>query len=281
MLLIAKEIYNELYHEAYISTQKTSAYWLIRAMSNRRLLDSENNLRNEKLIEAVKSTKPVGTIEFELSVRNKSKHRRVKQAIYVDKVRLNPPDRKRNKTNYEIVETNVVIATEIDPPSGQSPVEWILLTNITIEDATDSYEIVKWYLCRWQIEVYFRVLKSGCKIEKLQLETGKRFDVCLTLYMIIAWRILYLTMLAREYPDASCDTIFIEDEWKIAYMMIYRKKPPDKPVTVATMLNLIAQLGGFLNRKNDGEPGPTAIWIGLQRLRTCIRAKNIFDTVGE
>src|SRR3990167_589892 len=176
----------DLYHEAYTSQQKTSAYWLIRAMTNRRLLEAEDNLRTHKLIETVKGTKPIGIIEFELPARNKSKRRQVKQAIYLDKVRLSPPDRKRRRTRYQIVETNVVIATEIDPPPDQPPLEWVLLTNVSIDNAISGYEIVRWYLCRWQIEIYFRILKSGCKIEKLQLETQSRFDACLTMYMIIA-----------------------------------------------------------------------------------------------
>jgi hypothetical protein len=269
----------DLYHEAYVSQQKNSAYWLVRAMSNRRLLDEENNLKNLKLLETVKSTKPIGMIEFELPARNKSERRQVKQVIYVDKVRLSPPDRKRKRTCYEIVETHVVIAAEIDPPIGQTPLEWVLLTNVPIYDATSGYEIVKWYLCRWQIEIYFRVLKSGCKVEKLQLETKSRFDSCLTIYMIIAWRILYLTMLSRECPEVNCDVVFSKEEWEIAYIMTYRKKPPKKAIKLKSMMLLIAQFGGYLNRKNDGDPGPTAIWIGLQRLRDFIKAKNICDGI--
>jgi len=137
-------------------------------------------------------------------------------------VRLSPPDRKRKKTRYEIVETNV-IASEIDVPQNQTPLEWILLTNISVDNAASGYEMVKWYLCRWQIEVYFRILKSGCKVEKLQLETKDRFDACLTLYMIIAWRILYMTMLARTYPSASCEIIFTEEEWKTVWLKFLNK----------------------------------------------------------
>lgn len=137
-------------------------------------------------------------------------------------MRLSPPDRKRKKTRYEIVETNV-IASEIDVPQNQTPLEWILLTNISVDNAASGYEMVKWYLCRWQIEVYFRILKSGCKVEKLQLETKDRFDACLTLYMIIAWRILYMTMLARTYPSASCEIIFTEEEWKTVWLKFLNK----------------------------------------------------------
>lgn len=115
-----------------------------------------------------------------------------------------------------------MIASEIDLPAHQTPLEWVLLTNVPIETAVKGHEIVKWYLCRWQ-EIYFRILKSGCKIEKLQLGTKSRFDACLTLYMIIVWRILYLTMLARECPDIDCDSVFAKEEWTTAYIMAYRK----------------------------------------------------------
>jgi len=73
--------------------------------------------------------------------------------------------------------------------------------------------------------------------------------------------------------------LFLEEEWKVAYTMKHHKKPPKEPITLKTMLNLIAQFGGYLNRKNDGEPGPTAIWIGLQRLRDFIKTKNIYDDI--
>ena len=108
----------DVYHEAYTSQQTSSAYWLVRAMANRRLLDANNNLRMQKLIETVKSSNPIGIIEFELPARNKSERRCVKQAIYIGKVRLSPPDRKRKRTRYEIVETNVVIASEINAPNN-------------------------------------------------------------------------------------------------------------------------------------------------------------------
>ena len=265
----------DLYQEACTSDQVNSAYFLIRAIRNRRLLDQNNNIKSLKLIENVKNKKPIGIIEFELPANNKIEQRIIKQAIHIDKVRLSPLDRKRISSN--IVEINVVIATEINPLSGQEPIEWILLTNVPTDNVDSACEIVKWYLCRWQIEIYFRILKSGCKIEKLQLETKERFDACFTMYMIIAWRILYLTMIARKCPNISCEAVFTEEEWKVAYMISYHNKPPNEPIDLLTMLHLVAKFGGYLNRKNDRQPGPTAIWIGLQRLRDFIRATQIYD----
>ncbi|MEW9809853.1 MAG: IS4 family transposase [Candidatus Symbiodolus clandestinus] len=165
---------SDLYHEAYTSTQSTSAYWLIRAIRNRRLLDAKGNFQRLKMIEMVKNTQPVGTIELELPASTHSGRRQVQQAIYAAQVRLNPPDRKRKKTSHEIVEAYVVIATELNPPTNQAPIEWVLLTHVDFNDQVTPYVIVQWYLCRWQIEVYFRILKSGCQTGGVSCVAGHR-----------------------------------------------------------------------------------------------------------
>ncbi len=218
-------------------------------------------------------------MEFDLPARGAQKKRRIKQALYMSCVKLSPPDRKRKRTRYNIVETNVVIASEMNPPTGEKPIEWVLLSNVPIKNSADAQTLLEWYLCRWQIEVYFRILKSGCQIEKLQLENKARFDACLTLYMIIAWRILYLTLLARTCPELPCNVVFSEEEWQVIYKMTHQQKPPDKPPSLSNLIRMIAQFGGYLNRKNDMEPGPTTIWIGLQRLHDFILAQKILNSV--
>ncbi len=135
-----------------------------------------------------------------------------------------------------------------------------------------AVEKIQWYLCRWQIEIYFRILKSGCKIEKLQLEHIDRLRPAIALYMIVAWRVLYLTMLGRECPDLPCDLVFDREEWQAIYIVTHRETPPSKPPTLNTILRMMAGFGGFLGRKYDGEPGPQTVWIGLQRARDFVLA---------
>ena len=91
-----------------------------------------------------------------------------------------------------------------------------------------ALQIIQWYLCRWQIEIYFKVLKSGCNIEKLQLSDKQRFDPCLAISLIIAWRILFLTMLGRASPSLNSECVFDTIEWQTAYVMIYEKAPPQE-----------------------------------------------------
>jgi hypothetical protein len=269
----------DLYHEAqyaHFSEGYASAYWLIRSSSNRKILNSHGRPDHEKLIEKTKSTLPLCTITFEIPAKEKQVGRHVTQQLYATELTLCPPDRKRKiSTKYgeKTVAVTVVIATEINPPEGQKPLEWVLLTNVKIEDAASAHNILKWYLCRWQIEVYFRILKSGCRIEKLQLAEKHRFDPCLTLYMIIAWRILYLAVLSRECPDISCELIFSTEEWKIAHLIVKKEKLPNEPPPLSAMIKMIASMGGYLNRKNDPAPGPTTLWIGLQRLKDLVLAQ--------
>lgn len=89
---------------------------------------------------------------------------------------------------------------------------------------------------------------------------------CIALYCIIAWRILFLTRISRLKPDASCECLFERIEWQLAYAHVHKKPPPDNVISLSDMMRLIAKLGGFLDRKNDKEPGPKAIWLGLKKL---------------
>jgi hypothetical protein len=162
---------------------------------------------------------------------------------------------------------NVVLAKEEKPPAGQEPIQWLLLTSLPIETFEEATTVLDYYCCRWEIEIYFRVLKSGCKIEELQFERQDRFEVCLAMYMIVAWRVLYVLMLGRECPKMSCAAVLSETEWKSVYVIATGEEAPAKPPMLKEMVIMIAELGGYLNRKHDGPPGPQTMWIGLQRMR--------------
>jgi hypothetical protein len=133
----------------------------------------------------------------------------------------------------------------------------------------------------WGIEVYFKVLKSGCRVEQLQLEKRERLEPALAFYMIIAWRVLYLTMLGRACPEMPCDTVFADEEWRAVYLVTQRQAPPDEPPSLDTMVRMVATLGGFLNRKSDGFPGPKTLWIGLQRIPDFVVALEAQRSIGE
>ena len=160
---------------------------------------------------------------------------------------------------------------------------WRLLTTLPITSLAEACEKVGWYAQRWQIEVIHKVLKSGCKIEQRQLETAERLERALAVDQVVAWRLLALCKAGREQPDAAVSEWLDQAEWEALWCQVHqRPTPPRTPPTVRQAVRWIAQLGGFLARKGDGEPGPITLWRGLHRLhdltamwRLCHRKKGM------
>ena len=181
------------------------------------------------------------------------------------------PDRK-----LPPVAINIVLVEEVNTPEGQVPLQWILLTTLPIETDEQVRTIVEYYCQRWGIEVYFKTLKSGCRIEKRQFETLESEMNCIAVYMMIAWRIMFLSRLGRECPDLSCEVAFEPSEWKAVYIVVQKKDPPKTPPKLNEMIRMIASLGGYVNRKKT-EPGTQTLWFGLQRMRDFA---NCYDSFG-
>jgi hypothetical protein len=235
------------------------ADWLVRVQHQERLLADGRKLR------PVLDAAPVLTeVTFDKPASNGRPARTVHQHIKAVRVTMKAPSRP-DRTLADVPVT-ALLAFEPNPPAGEDPLVWVLLTNLLVETPQQAIEKLSWYLCRWQIEGYFKVLKSGCRVEQLQLETRARLEPALAFSMIIAWRVLYLTMLGRDCPEMPCNPVFADEEWKAVYLVTQRESPPEKPPSLDTMVRMAATLGGFLNRKNDGFPGPKTLWISLQRI---------------
>lgn len=115
-----------------------------------------------------------------------------------------------NKSGLKAVDLWAIWAREIDPPQDAHALEWMLLTTIRIDSFDQAQEKIAWYTKRWGIEVYHRTLKSGCKIESRQLGSADRIETCLAIDMVVACRIMHLTQLGREHPDAPCTVYFTD-----------------------------------------------------------------------
>src|SRR5207249_905331 len=124
------------------------------------------------------------------------------------------------------VTVNVVLVREANPPAGEPAVEWLLVTTLPINDAEQVRQIVQYYCVRWMIEVFFRVYKSGCRVEERLFEVLDRHLACAAVYLIVAWRTLFVCRIGRSLPDVDCEAIFEPAEWKSVWMTIHRKAPP-------------------------------------------------------
>jgi hypothetical protein len=186
-------------------------------------------------------------------------------------VRLLPPQNYPKPASAPRPELRLVVVEEREPPVGVKPLRWLLWTTLAVENWEEAVQVVEYYRLRWLIERYHYVVKSGCGLEKLQLESGEGLGRALAVYSVVAWRLLWLTYAARAKPEAACSEVFAKHEWQALYCAVHRTtQVPAEAPTLREAARLVARLGGFLARAGDGEPGVKTIWRGLTRLEDIV-----------
>jgi hypothetical protein len=183
---------------------------------------------------------------------------------------MNPPrnNPKHKKEVLPDIHMYAIHVLERNPPEGEDAVEWMLLTNQPVTTFTEDCERVHWYSLRWRIEMYFKVLKSGFRVEMCRLGTADRLICYLTVMSIVAWRLFMITLIARTNPSLPCSVLLSKLEWTVLEVKSSRSgNLPATPPSIADVLISIAKLGGYLARNADGPPGNLALWRGWKRLQ--------------
>ncbi len=212
-----------------------------------------------------------GSYQIEIPRRAKTKHceaRAARTAVVAVKFgtfNMNPPRNhpKHGDEKLPDIEMNAVHVREVRPPEGEEPVEWMLLTNHPVASFDDACEKIRWYGLRWRIEMYFKVLKSGFRVEACRLASAERLIRYLAVMSIVAWRTFMITLVARTNPNMPCTKFLAQQEWRV--LCLINKKVNDPP-TIGEAVTWIAKLGGYLDRKGDGPPGTITLWRGWKRL---------------
>jgi hypothetical protein len=168
----------------------------------------------------------------------------------------------------------VVEARETNAPRGVEPLRWVLLTSEEVETFQDAWKVIDWYEKRPLIEDYHKCLKTGCRVEERLYRTGERLAPAIGLLSVLAVRLLQLKMVARENPEQLAAGVVPKD-WLAAVPLLLKKRRTIR--TVRDFIRALAQLGGFLGRKGDGEPGWQTIWGGLEKLLLCLRGAEILS----
>lgn len=234
-------------------------------------------IHTEKLWEWVNNLPIQGQKEVVIPTRATKPARTARLDIRFSSFTMSPNKhiRRHNKT-FPILTLQAIYVIEPNPPAGEEPLEWLLLTNLPIDNLHSALEKVDWYALRWRIETFHKILKSGFSVEECRLGTATRLMRYLTVMSIIAWRIFYMTLLARTNPELPCSEILTEEEWKILYTKIHRTRNyPHAPPSIKNAITWLARLGGFLARKGDGDPGPITLWRGWKRLMDLVDGWNL------
>jgi hypothetical protein len=253
----------ELFKKAYQEEHPL----LVRAVQNRRIAQEHKLLWKQ-----IENTPVAGfcTVEIPRNPERKLPPRKVQLSVQFCQVTICPPLTKTDNLSAN-VELYAVLAKEINPPLTDEPIKWFLLTTLPVTNLEEAVEKIGWYRQRWMIERFHFVLKSGCKVEELQLENDVRLKNAIAIYLVVAWRLTWILYQSRETPEAPCSIILETHEWQSLYCIVNKTKvPPKNSPSLQEAVMLIARLGGFLGRKSDGQPGVKVLWRGLQKLNDTI-----------
>ncbi len=253
-------------HELFVEQAQTryGAQLLIRAERSRNRKAQDDDENYDFLWPLLEKQELAGTREILVPPSEKRAARQATLAVRTLPVVLCSPKRKKK---LPAVRVWAVLAQEVSPPAEVEGLEWMLLSTVEVNNQKDAYERLAWYARRWGIEVYHRIMKSGCRVEARQLENAVRLQNCLAIDMVVAWRIHYLTTLGQETPDVPCTIYFTDSEWKALTTFVNRtKKPPQIPPSLNEAVRFLGKLGGHLGRTGDGRPGAEVLWRGMARL---------------
>jgi hypothetical protein len=249
-------------YDLFAMPRRPGVHLLIRATHNRRVSHEARYLWP-----AIRQSPARGPWTIEVQRKDDHPPRQATLTVRYETLAIHPPRHHRRRASLPPISVQVILAEEENPPPGVKPISWLLLTTWPVTTFEEALQCVRWYRDRWLVERYHFVLKSGCRVEELQLEESARIRRALATYCIVAWRLLWLTYEARQNPDSPCDRALETHEWQALYCTIHKTPiPPATPPTLHEAVRWVAQLGGFLGRKHDGEPGVKSIWRGLRRL---------------
>ena len=247
-------------YELFFMPPEANAELLIRACRSRRTTASAS------LWEEISNLPLAASIV--LQIPNETGHKKESKTVEVryQKIELLRP--KHSKSSYESVWLTAIEVREPEIEDEERGIWWKLLTTLEVKDVEDVKLYILWYTYRWLIERFHYVLKSGCKIEALQLKQAESLKKAVVMYSLAGFKIMQLTYQSRETPQVSCEVVLSKNEWEALYIRIHKTGTlPTIPPTLEQAAKWIGRLGGHLGRKSDGPPGLKTIWRGYQRLR--------------
>jgi hypothetical protein len=244
-------------YELFCAAQEVGTHFLIRTCVDRLAGDGDHTIADEMDEVAVK-----GLHRIDVRDSNGDPDEAVLEIRY-RKIRVLPPIGKQKR--YPALTLTVIHAEERGAPKNRKKIEWKLITDLPLNSRKEAIEKLEWYALRWKIEVFHKILKSGCKAEESKLRTAQRLTNLVSVFCILSWRVFWMTMLNRSAPDALPTLALTATEIAILDLLMNDKsQAPQK--TLSHYLTKIAKLGGYLARANDPSPGNTVMWRGLSRL---------------
>ncbi len=271
------------FFEFLTQAKELRAKYLIRARTDRKLVP-EDSAGCESMLEALSVAPALGSITMAVPSNGSRKARTASIEVRVTEVTIQPPQRRAHAKasgSSEPVTVTLIGATEQSPPAGSESISWVLLTNLIVKDFESAAEKMQWYGKRWGIEIWHKVLKSGCKVEDCMLEEAERLKRYLTLFSIIGVRLMHVAFLARAQPNLPATEVFSAVEIQVLHLRVTKALPPAaQALTLREVVRMLGKLGGHLGRKGDGEPGVLILWRGWMRLYESVEMLHSLQSAG-
>ncbi len=244
-------------YELFCAAQEAGTHFLIRTCVDRLAGDGDHTIADEMDEVAVK-----GLHRIDVRDDTGDPDEAVLEIGY-RKIRVLPPIGKQKR--YPALVLTVIHAEERGTAKNRKKIEWKLITDLPVNSRADAIDKLEWYALRWKIEVFHKILKSGCKAEESKLRTAQRLTNLVAVFCILSWRVCWMTMLNRSAAEAPPTLALTTTEIAVLDRVV-NDKPQDRRKTLSHYLTKIARLGGYLARANDPPPGNTVMWRGLSRL---------------
>lgn len=270
-LVVIGDCESDIY-EVFREGQDLGVDVLVRTSQNRLLAGTGESTR---LFDAASRGTTITTYETTIPV-DAHKTRKATLTVRGATCCLPPPKSRDTDKQRPSILLTILDITEESPPENMEPVHWLLTTSLAVTTPDAAIEKVAWYMYRWRIERLHYTLKTGAfNIEKLQFETMERFSKAITLYSLVACRILSTLYHERLHPNEDATTMFSRQE---LHVLAYREHKQDKTLTLHEATRAVAKLGGYLARNRDGPPGIKTLWSGMRALQYIVEGIRLAES---
>lgn len=243
-------------------------HFVLRARENRKLVHPRG--KSSYLFDIIRAERSVASADVTVSANTNQVARTARVLISYANVTIAPPGKKSGDYANIPLPVSVIRVWEPRAPKGIKPIEWILLTNVHVNNADHSLERVEWYKCRPIVEEYHKAKKTGCGIETMRFETTDRLEPAIALISVVATTLLRLRDAARHPEADQTPTTEIIDRVYVDALRAYDPKRVPSNCTIKQFLMYVARLGGHQNRKADGMPGWLTLWRGWMKLHDIV-----------
>jgi len=246
--------------------------YVIRSKSNRNidLDDGKGGVTKTKLHDFARTLSASGQRQVNVSTNRGHQGRTTQVSVASAEVSIRPPHFARGEHSKNNLRAWVIYVREINPPTGEKPLEWILLSNVAATDFQQVGERIDWYACRPIVEEYHKACKTGCGVELPQFTTAHALQVAIAVLSVVATQLLRLRDLSRRDDAAQRPATEVVDQEYVTALSYWRFKKVRADLSIHDFCMALAKLGGHLNRTHDGPPGWLVLWRGWTKLQPLV-----------